>query len=75
MHDNRGNSYLFVINAKIIKDKGKNSENVATPLCLGNIWKDVSVDNMKKTQSYKDNYDFSIDYDAIAVNEILDILK
>ena len=75
MHDNRASSYLFVISAKIIKDKGKDSENVATPLCLGNIWKDFSVDNMKKTRLYRYIYDFSIDYDAAVVNDILGILK
>ena len=34
---------------KIYKFKAKDSENVATPLCLGNISKDWSTDNMKRT--------------------------
>ena len=46
---------------------------VATPLCLGNISKDWSVDNMKKTGFNGYVYDFSVDYDAIAVDDILDI--
>ena len=51
-------------------------EIVATPLCLGNISKDFSVDNMKKTTGLNEYvYDFSVDYDAIAVNSILDIHK
>ena len=44
LHYNGGNSYLFVNVTKIHKFKGKNSEIVATPLCLGNISKDHSVD-------------------------------
>ena len=49
MHYNGANSYLFVNGAEIYKLKTKDSEIVATPLCLGNISKDFSVDNMKKT--------------------------
>ena len=73
LHYNGTNSYLFVNDIEIIKFKAKNSEIVATPLCLGNISKHWSVDNMKKTglNGYVD--DFSIDYDAIAVDDILDI--
>ena len=48
LHYNGENSYLFVNGTEIIKFKAKNSEIVATPLCLGNISKDVSVYNMKK---------------------------
>ena len=44
-------------------------------LCLENIWKDWSVDNMKKTGFTGYVYDFSVDYDAIAVDDILDIHK
>ena len=48
LHYNGGNSYLFVIDTKIIKFKAKDSKIVASPLCLGNISKDWLVDNMKK---------------------------
>ena len=48
MHYNRGNSYLFVNGSESYKFKAKDSEIVASPLCLGNISKDCSVDNMKK---------------------------
>ena len=44
-------------------------------LCLGIISKDWSVDNMKKTGFNGYVYDFSVDYDAIAVDDILDIHK
>ena len=49
LHYNGANSYLFVNGTEIYKFKAKDSEIVATPLCLGNIPKDWSVDNMKKT--------------------------
>ena len=45
------------------------------PLCLGSISKDWSVDNLKKTGLKGCVYDFSFDYDAISVSDILDILK
>ena len=48
VHYNGANSYLFVNGTEIIKFKGKDSEIVATPLCLGNISKDWSIDNKKK---------------------------
>ena len=47
-HCNGANSYLFVNGTEIYKFKAEKSETVATPLCLGNISKDLSVDNMKK---------------------------
>ena len=50
LHYNGANSYLFVNGTEIYKFKAKDSEIVATPLCLGNISKDWSVDNMKKTR-------------------------
>ena len=53
----------------------KDSETVATPLCLGNISKAFSIDNIKKNGLNGYVYDFSVDYDAIAVNDILDIYK
>ena len=49
LHYNGANSYLFVNGTEIYKFKAKDSEIVTIPLCLGNIWKDWSVDNMKKT--------------------------
>ena len=73
MHYNGANSYLFVNGTEIIKFKAKGSENAATPLSLGNISKDWSVDNMKKIGLNGYVYDFSVDYDAIAIDYILDI--
>ena len=53
LHYNGANSYLFVNDTAIYKFKAKNSKIVARPLCLGNISKDWSTDNMKK-QALKD---------------------
>ena len=52
---------------EIYKFKAKDSEIVASPLCLGNISKDWSTDNMKRTRFNGYVYDFSVDYDSIAV--------
>ena len=73
LHYNGANSYLFVNGTEIHKFKAKDSEIVATPLCLGNIPKDFSVDDMKKTGLNGYVFDFSVDYDTIAVDDILDI--
>ena len=48
LHYNGANSYLFVNGTKIMKFKAKDSEIVANPLCLRNISKDFSVNNLKK---------------------------
>ena len=75
LHYNGANSYLFVNGIKIIKFKAKDSEIVPSALCLGNISKDWSADNMKKTGFTRYVYDFSVDYDAITVDDIKDIRK
>ena len=55
--------------------KAKDLEINTTLLCLGNVSKDFSVDNMKKDALYGYVYDFSVDSDATAVDDILDIRK
>ena len=75
LHYNLANSYLFVNGTETYKFKVKDSEIVAAPLCLGNISKDWSVNNMKRTRFTGYVYDFSVDYDAIAVDNIKDIHK
>ena len=74
-HYNGADSYLFVNGTETIKFKAKDSEITPYKLCLGNISKDWSVDNMKGTGFNCYIYDFSVDYDAIAVSDILDIHK
>ena len=75
MHYNGGNSYLFVNGTEIIKFKAKDSAIVASPSCSGNISKDWSTDNMKKTGLIGYVYDFSADYNADTVDDIKDIHK
>ena len=60
LHYNGANS-TEINGTEIIKFKVKYSEIVATPLCPGDISKDWSVDNMKRTGFHGYVYDFSID--------------
>ena len=75
LHYNGTNSHLFVNGREIYKFKAKDSQTVATPVCLGNISKDWTVDNLKKTRLNGYVYGFSSDYDAIGVDDILGIHK
>ena len=75
LHYNGAHSDLFVNGTEIIKFKAKDSEIAAILLSLGKISKDWSVDNKKSTGFNGYVYDFSVDYDAIAVDDILDIYK
>ena len=61
LHYNGANSYLFVNGTKNYKFKAKDSAIVASPLCLDNISKDWSTDNMKRTGLTGYVYDFSSD--------------
>ena len=74
-HHNGANSYLFVNGTYIYKFKPKDSEILAIPLCLGNISKDWSVDNMKRTGLNGYIYDFSVDNDTADADDIKDIHK
>ena len=57
-----------------MKFKAKDSNMVPRPLCLGNISKDWSTDNMKKTGLTSYVYDFSADYNkVVTVDDIKDI--
>ena len=75
LHYNGANSYLFVNGTETFKFKAKDSEIVATLLWLAKILKNWSVDNMKKTAFNGYVCDFSVDYDAVAVDDIKDIHK
>ena len=74
LHYSGANSYLFVNGKEICKFKAKDSEIVATLLCLENISKDWSVDNMKETRLNGYAYNFSVDYNAIAGSDVLEVL-
>ena len=73
LHYNGANSYLFVNGTEMIKFKAKDSELTSTILCLGNISNGFSVSNMEKTGLYGAVYEFSFDYGAISVDNILNI--
>ena len=75
LHYNRANSYLFVNGTETYKFKAKDSEILVGTICLGNISKDWSVDNMKRTGFTGYVYDFSVDYEALAVDNIKNIHK
>ena len=66
---------MFVNGTEIYKFKAKDSEIVASLLCLQNISNDWSPNNMKKTGFNGYVYDFSVDYDATDVDDIKDIHK
>ena len=70
LHYNGANSYLFANGTEIYKFRAKHSEIVASSLCLGNISKDWSIDNMKRTGFTGYGYDFSADYNDIGVDNI-----
>ena len=48
LHYNGSNSFLFVNATKVYQFKAKNSEIKDYSLCLGNISKYFTIDNMKK---------------------------
>ena len=75
LHYNGDNSYLFVKGTKIIKFKAKDSEIKPYSLCLGNISKDWSHHNMKKTGLKGYVYNFSTYYRAFSIDKIKNIHK
>ena len=75
LHYNGPNSYLFFNGTEIYKFRAKDSEIVPSPLCLGYISKNWSVDNIKKTGFTGYVYDFTVDYNAVTVDDIKDIHK
>ena len=74
LHYNGDNSYLFANGKEVIKFKGKDSEIVEDPICLGNLSKDFSESNMKKMGLYGSVYYFSIDGNAVMVDKIIMII-
>ena len=48
LHYNGRNSFLFVNATKVYQFKAKNSEIKDYALCLGNVSKDFTINNMKK---------------------------
>ena len=76
LHYNGSNSFLFVNTTKIYQFKAKNSEIKDYTLCLGNISKDFTINNMKKKTRLRGVVIFfSVDFNPIDTNDILDIHK
>ena len=75
LHYNGAKSCLFVNGTEIYKFIAKDSEIVANPLCLWNISREFSINNMKKTGLNGYDYHCTVDYDAVAVDDMLYIRK
>ena len=74
LHYNSDNSYLFVNGEEVTKFKTKISELKKYHMCL-DLSKDYNKNSRKEARLYGNVYDFSVDYNAISNNEILDIHK
>ena len=68
-------SFLFVNAAKVYQFKARISEIKYYPLCLGNVLKDFTINNMKTSRLKGDINFFSVDFNPIDTNDILDIHK
>ena len=66
-------NFLFVNVTKIYQFKAKDSEVIDYTLCLGNISKDITINNMKKTGLKGSINFFPVDFSPIDTNDILDI--
>ena len=73
LHYNGDNSYLFLNGKEIIKFKTKDSEIVPYPLFVGNISTDFDIGHMLNTGLAGYIYDFSLDYQVISNDKVLDI--
>ena len=74
LHCNGCNSFVFVNATKIYQFKAKDPERKDYALCLGNISKDFTINNMKKKTGLKGIVKiFSVDFNPVDTNNILDI--
>ena len=70
LHCSGSNSFLFVNATKIYQFKAKESEVKKYSLCLGNISKGLTANNMKKTELNGYVYEFSVNYNIIDTSNI-----
>ena len=75
LHYNGRNSFLFVNATKLYQFKAKDSKLNYYALCLGNISKDFTINNMAKTGLKGFMQFFSVDFNPIDNNNILDSHK
>ena len=70
-------SFLFVDATEIFQLKAIDSDIKKYPMCLGNVSKDFTIDNLKKKKTgLKGSVKFfSVDYRSINTKEILNIHK
>ena len=66
---------MFLNGTEIYKFKAKDSEIVASPLCLGNISKDWLTDNMKNTGLNGYFYEFNVDYGNDSKVDITEVMS
>ena len=75
LHYNVSNIFLFVNTTKICQFKAKESEIKDYALCLGIMSKDFTINNVEKTGLKGVVTVFSVDFNPIDTNDILDIHK
>ena len=73
LHYNGSNKFLFVNATKISQFKANDSEIKKYPLCLGNISKDFTAINMKKTGLNGYVQKFSVDFNITDTSNIINI--
>ena len=70
LHYNGSNSFLFVNAIKVYQFNAKNSKIIDYALCLGNISKDFTINNLKKTGLKGVVKFFSVNFNSINTNDI-----
>ena len=70
---NGSNGFLFVNTAKVYQVKAKNWEIKDYALCLGNVSKDFTINNLRKTVLKRVVKFCSVDFNPIYTYDILDI--
>ena len=75
LHYNGSNSFLSVNATKMYQLKAKDSEIKDYTVCLGNIFKGFTINNMKKSRIKRNCNFFSVDFNPIDTNDISDIHK
>ena len=73
LHYNGSSSFLFVNAVKMYQFKVNDSEMKPCPWCLYNISNDFIISNIKKTGLKGGTQVFSVYYNAIDTDNILDI--
>ena len=75
LHYKGSNSFLFANSTEVYQFIVKNLETKDYALCLGNISKDSTVNNMKKAGLEGAIIFFSVDFNPIDSNDILHIIN